>query len=30
VKDGDHVKIAECRPVSKTVSFVVVEKLEAK
>jgi small subunit ribosomal protein S17 len=30
VKEGDHVKIAECRPVSKTVSFVVVEKLEAK
>jgi len=30
VKEGDRVKIAECRPVSKTVSFVVVEKLEAK
>jgi small subunit ribosomal protein S17 len=27
-KEGDRVKIAECRPVSKTVSFVVVEKLE--
>ena len=27
VKEGDRVKIAECRPVSKTVSFVVVEKL---
>ncbi|HML03439.1 MAG TPA: 30S ribosomal protein S17 [Candidatus Bathyarchaeia archaeon] len=26
VKDGDRVKIAECRPLSKTVSFVVVEK----
>jgi small subunit ribosomal protein S17 len=26
VKDGDKVKIAECRPLSKTVSFVVVEK----
>jgi len=26
VKDGDRVKIAECRPISKTVSFVVVEK----
>jgi len=26
VKEGDHVKIAECRPLSKTVSFVVVEK----
>jgi small subunit ribosomal protein S17 len=25
-KDGDRVKIAECRPLSKTVSFVVVEK----
>jgi ribosomal protein S17 len=23
------VKIAECRPISKTVSFVVVEKMEA-
>jgi len=28
VKEGDRVKIAECRPISKTVSFVVVEKLE--
>jgi len=27
VKEGDRVKIAECRPISKTVSFVVVEKL---
>jgi len=27
-KEGDHVKIAECRPISKTVSFVVVEKTE--
>ena len=27
-KLGDRVKIAECRPISKTVSFVVVEKLE--
>jgi len=26
-KEGDLVKIVECRPVSKTVSFVVVEKL---
>jgi small subunit ribosomal protein S17 len=25
-KEGDHVTIAECRPISKTVSFVVVEK----
>mgnify|MGYP000081805666 CR=1 FL=1 len=30
VKDGEHVKIAECRPLSKTVSFVVVEKTEEK
>jgi len=29
-KEGDRVLIAECRPVSKTVSFVVVEKLEGK
>jgi small subunit ribosomal protein S17 len=28
VKEGDRVKIAECRPLSKTVSFVVVEKTE--
>ena len=27
VKEGDRVKIAECRALSKTVSFVVVEKL---
>ena len=26
-KEGDTVKIAECRPLSKTVSFVVVEKI---
>ncbi|MEQ9714835.1 MAG: 30S ribosomal protein S17 [Candidatus Asgardarchaeia archaeon] len=26
-KVGDKVKIAECRPLSKTVSFVVIEKL---
>jgi small subunit ribosomal protein S17 len=26
-KEGDLVKIAECRPVSKTVSFVVVQKM---
>jgi small subunit ribosomal protein S17 len=25
VKDGDHVVAAECRPISKSVSFVVVE-----
>jgi len=29
-KEGNHVIIAECRPISKTVSFVVVEKLEEK
>jgi small subunit ribosomal protein S17 len=27
-KTGDKVKIAECRPLSKTVSFVVIERLE--
>ncbi|MEM1550321.1 MAG: 30S ribosomal protein S17 [Candidatus Bathyarchaeia archaeon] len=25
--EGDIVKIAECRPISKTVAFVVVEKI---
>ncbi len=25
-KEGDTVRIAECRPLSKTVSFVIVEK----
>jgi len=29
-KEGDWVKIAECRPISKTVSFVVVEITEEK
>nr|AJS13245.1 30S ribosomal protein S17, small subunit ribosomal protein S17 [uncultured archaeon] len=29
-KEGDHVRIAECRPISKTVSFVVMEKVEEK
>jgi small subunit ribosomal protein S17 len=29
-EEGDRVKIAECRPISKTVSFVVVEKLEER
>ena len=29
-KEGDRVKIAECRPLSKTVSFVIVEKVEEK
>ena len=26
LKVGDHVKIMECRPVSKTVAFAVIEK----
>jgi len=26
--ENDRVKIAECRPISKTVSFVIVEKAE--
>lgn len=30
VKEGDKVKIAECRPISKTVSFVIVEKMGEK
>ncbi|MBS7247496.1 MAG: 30S ribosomal protein S17 [Candidatus Jordarchaeales archaeon] len=29
-KVGDIVKIMECRPLSKTVSFVVVEKMSGK
>jgi len=28
IKVGDRVKLAECRPISKTVSFVAIEKLE--
>ena len=27
INDGDIVRIAECRPLSKTVSFVTIEKL---
>lgn len=27
-KVGDRVKIGECRPLAKTVSFVVIEKIE--
>jgi small subunit ribosomal protein S17 len=27
IKDNDRVKIAECRPLSKTKSFVIVEKM---
>ncbi len=30
IKEGERVKIAECRPISKTVSFVVIEKMEEK
>jgi small subunit ribosomal protein S17 len=29
-QEGDRVRIVECRPLSKTVSFVVVEKLGEK
>lgn len=29
-KQGDMVKIAECRPIAKTVSFVVIEVLNGK
>lgn len=29
-KEGDWVKIAECRPLSKTKHFVVIEKVEKK
>ncbi|MFW9856825.1 MAG: 30S ribosomal protein S17 [Candidatus Thorarchaeota archaeon] len=28
-KVGDRVRIGECRPLAKTVSFVVIEKIEA-
>ncbi len=27
-REGDRVKIAECRPISKTVAFVIIEKLK--
>jgi small subunit ribosomal protein S17 len=30
VKQGDLVKIAECKPISKNISFVVVEKIEKR
>jgi len=30
VKEGERVRISECRPLSKTVSFVVVERTEEK
>jgi len=29
ISEGDRVRIAECRPISKEVAFVVVEKLTA-
>ncbi|MEA2090600.1 MAG: 30S ribosomal protein S17 [Thermoproteota archaeon] len=29
-KRGDRVRVQECRPISKTVSFVVVKKLEGR
>ncbi len=28
IKVGDHVKIMECRPLSKNVSFVIIEKMD--
>lgn len=28
IKAGDKVRLGECRPLSKTVGFVVIEKLE--
>ena len=30
VEVGDTVRIAECRPLSKTVSFVVIERIKGK
>ncbi|MEM0492401.1 MAG: 30S ribosomal protein S17 [Candidatus Thermoplasmatota archaeon] len=30
VKPGDKVRIAECRPLSKTISFVTVEKIQGE
>lgn len=30
VREGDRVKVAECRPISKEVAFVVVEKLSGQ
>ena len=27
IKTGDNVRIAECRPLSKTISFVTIEKV---
>ncbi len=28
VREGDKVKVAECRPLGKSISFVVVQKIE--
>ena len=28
IRAGDKVKLGECRPISKTVGFVVIEKME--
>jgi len=28
IKEGDKVRLAECRSISKTVSFVAIEKME--
>jgi len=30
VQVGDEVRVAECRPLSKTISFVIIEKLGGK
>jgi small subunit ribosomal protein S17 len=30
IREGDRVKIAECRPISKEVAFVVVERLSGE
>jgi small subunit ribosomal protein S17 len=30
IREGDRVRIAECRPLSKEVAFVVVEKLSGE
>ena len=30
VEEGNLVRVGECRPISKTIAFVVIEKLEEK
>ena len=30
LNQGDRVRIGECRPIAKTVSFVVIERLESE